>query len=89
MPQSAAAPEHTGSNSHPSRTIPTVCLSRKEREVAHAEPCELRDLVGTDAEVAVRGLEQHHHHRHVPLLSRWEQSVTDTYDNGPVTTQLD
>src|SRR5437764_3045903 len=43
----------------------------EEREVAHAEPCELRDLLGTDAEVAVRGIEQHHHHRHVPLLSQW------------------
>jgi hypothetical protein len=41
-------------------------------EVAHAEPCELRDLLGTHAELGVRGLEQHHHHRHVPLLPSGE-----------------
>jgi hypothetical protein len=48
---------------------PNGPIVSEERDVRDAESREFRDEFLAQAELASSAVEQHHHHRHVPLLS--------------------
>jgi hypothetical protein len=70
----AAAPRRAGRRATP-RGRSRRSLGRDEVEAGDAQPCELRDLIRTDSQLASRGLQQHHIIATLRSSRDWEPSV--------------